>query len=197
MRLPISAHVERPWRIHELTDDFQVLDVWALPTPGDAGDFPLLVRLLASLDPSQSPSTAVRQLFAVRERLGGVLGWDDPPSADELARSSLTGRLPADLRDAPTGPTPDALPFTPVYLLDDEWAVETLNRTVHGVLHVGWVADSAGAYRGHIAILVKPRGLLGRAYLCGIQPFRHLLVYPPLLREIGVAWRALVAEKTG
>ncbi|MDF2703344.1 MAG: hypothetical protein K0S10_2290, partial [Rubrobacteraceae bacterium] len=31
MRLPNTAHTSRPWRIHELTRDFRLEDVWALP----------------------------------------------------------------------------------------------------------------------------------------------------------------------
>ena len=44
MRLPSSAHSSRPWRIHELTRDFRLEDVWALPTPGGPDDFPRLMR---------------------------------------------------------------------------------------------------------------------------------------------------------
>ena len=29
-----TAHTSRPWRIHEITRDFRLEDVWALPTPG-------------------------------------------------------------------------------------------------------------------------------------------------------------------
>jgi hypothetical protein len=31
VRLPDSTHAARPWRIHELTPDFRLEDVWALP----------------------------------------------------------------------------------------------------------------------------------------------------------------------
>jgi hypothetical protein len=34
MRLPDTAHTTRAWRIHELTPEFRLEDVWALPTPG-------------------------------------------------------------------------------------------------------------------------------------------------------------------
>jgi hypothetical protein len=104
--------------------------------------------------------------------------------------------LPADLRDGPAGPTFDRLPFHSVYLTDDEWAAELANRTVHGVLHLGWVPDDAGGYRGQMAVLVKPNGLFGKAYMAAIAPFRHLLVYPPLMRGIERAWKAgvLVGE---
>jgi hypothetical protein len=116
-RLPNSAHTSRPWRIHEITSDFRLEDVWTLPL------------------------------------------------------------------DAP-GPSFDALPFTSLYLIKNEFAAEIANRTMHGVIHLGWVADGAGAYVGQMAVLVKPNGLLGEAYMAAIKPFRHLIVYPAMMRQI-------------
>jgi hypothetical protein len=196
MRLPNTEHTSRPWRIHELTRDFRLEDVWALPTPGGPDDFPRLVQLAASLDPSQSSSGAARTLFAIRWKLGGLLGWDDPDAGVGSRVPTLRDRLPVDLRDAPSGPDFGALPFTPLYLLDDEWAAETANRTVHGVMHLGWVPDGTGGYRGQMAVLVKPNGLLGTAYMAAIAPFRHLIVYPRMIREIGREWRARDDEPT-
>ena len=188
MRLPDSAHTSRPWRIHELTRDFRLEDVWALPTPGGPHDFPRLVQLMASFEPSRSSSRAVRTLFAIRWKIGALLAWDRADSGDRTERPTLRDRLPADLRDGLSGP--EARRFTSLYLTEDEWAAEIVNRTVHGVMHVGWVPDEPGAYRGQMAVLVKPNGLLGKAYMAAIAPFRHLLVYPALLREIGRRWRA-------
>jgi hypothetical protein len=37
---------------------------------------------------------------------------------------------------------------------------------------------------------VKPNGLLGTGYMAAIKPFRHLIVYPAMMREIGRSWRA-------
>jgi Protein of unknown function (DUF2867) len=190
MRLPDAEHTSRPWRIHELTADFRLEDVWALPTPGGPDDFPRLMRLAASLDPAQSSSRAARTLFAIRWMVGELLGLDDPDDGLDSRVSTLRDRMPADLRDAPTGTSPDALPFAPLYLLDDEWAAEVANRTMHGVMHLGWVPDGAGGYRGQMAVLVKPNGLLGRAYMAAIAPFRHLIVYPRMMQEFGRAWRA-------
>jgi hypothetical protein len=190
MRLPNTAHTSRPWRIHELTRDFRLEDVWALPTPGGPDDFPRLVQLAASLDPSQGSSRAARALFAIRWKLGELLGWDDPDDGLGSRVSTLRDRLPVDLRDATSGPDFDALPFAPLYLTDDEWAAEIANQTMHGVIHLGWVSDQTGGYRGQMAILVKPNGLLGTAYMAAIAPFRHLIVYPRMLREIGQSWRA-------
>jgi hypothetical protein len=190
MTLPDSAHTSRPWRIHELTPDFRLEDVWALPTPGGPDDFPRLVKLMASFDPGQGSSRAARTLFAIRWKVGELLGWDDPEAGVGSRVPTLRDRLPDDLRDGPSGPDSEALPFVPLYLTGDEWAAEVANRTVHGVLHIGWVPDETGGYRGQMAILVKPNGLLGRTYMAAIAPFRHLLVYPPMLREIGRRWRA-------
>jgi hypothetical protein len=57
-------------------------------------------------------------------------------------------------------------------------------------MHIGWVPDAAGGYRGQMAVLVKPNGLLGTVYVAGIKPFRYLGVYPALLRMIGREWQA-------
>jgi Protein of unknown function (DUF2867) len=196
MRLPNAAHTSRPWRIHELTSDFRLEDVWALPTPGGPGDFPRLVQLAASLDPSQSPSHAVRTLFAIRWKIGELLGWDSPEAGLASRVPMLRDRLPADLRDAPSGPDFDALPFTSLYQLEDEWAAEIANRTMHGVMHLGWVPDEKDGYRGQMAVLVKPNGLLGNGYMAAIKPFRHLFVYPPAIREFGRAWRQRAGDTT-
>ena len=192
MRLPSSAHDGRPWRIHELAPDFELEDVWALPTPGGPGDFPQLVDLVTSFDPSAEGPGAVRALFALRWKLGELLGWDDPDDGVGARVPTLRDRLPADLRDASL-PGTDALPFTTLYLTDDEWAAEIANRTMHGVLHLGWVPDGAGGYRGQMAVLVRRNGLLGSAYMAAIGPFRHLIVYPTMLSELGRRWRERVA----
>src|SRR5437868_13085381 len=187
MRLRDTAHTSRPWRIHELAPDFRLEDVWELPTRGGPDDFPRLVQLMASMDPSQSSSCAARTLFAIRWKLGELLGWDSPDAGLGSRVPTLRDRLPADLRDTASGPDFVALPFTSLYLLDDEFAAEIANRTMHGVMHLGWVPDEAGGYHGQMAVLVKPNGLLGRGYMASLQPFRHQDVYPPAMRELGRA----------
>ena len=196
MRLPDTAHTSRPWRIHELASDFRVEDVWALPTPGGPGDFARLVDLLASGDglARGSGSGAVRALWAIRRTAGQLLRWDGPQAGLGSRVPTLRDRLPADLRGAPPGPGFRNLPFIPLYLLDDEWACEIANRTMHGVLHLSWVPDGSGGYRGQLAVLVRPNGLLGTGYMAVIRPFRHLIVYPALIRQTGRAWRAPQAD---
>jgi hypothetical protein len=166
MRLAASAHTEQPWQIHELRPQLQLLDVWSLDTPGGADDFPRLVRLATAFDPAKTPAP-VRLLFAIRSKLGELLRLDEAPAT--------TGEFP----------------FTPILETDREWAGELTNKTVQGALHLGWVPEG-DHYRGQLAVLVKPNGLLGRAYLAAISPFRHFIVYPALLRNLSRGWRSSV-----
>jgi hypothetical protein len=122
----------------------------------------------------------------LRWAIGRALGWDESAGA---GAPTLRDRLPADLRKGPSGPDFAALPFTSLYETGDEWAAEIANKTMHGVLHLGWVPDGAGGYRGQMAVLVKPNGLLGRAYMAAIAPFRHLIVYPRMIDAMGRSWR--------
>jgi Protein of unknown function (DUF2867) len=186
-----SEHTSRPWRIHVIAKDFRVLDVWALPTPGGIEDFPRLVRLMAEFDPGRY-SIVVRGLFAMRFALGRLFGLDRPETGLGVRVDTLRDRLPDDLAHTETDFDIDTDPFTPLYVTNDEFAMEMANQTVHGVLHLGWVPDGAGGYRGQMAILVKPNGLLGSMYMAAIAPFRHLAVYPLMLRDIGRAWRQSV-----
>ena len=189
MPLPHEAHLSRPWRIHEIVPDFRLEDVWALPTPGRADEFPALVEGFASADLAETPSRAARALFSLRWKLGDLLGLDDPGSGLESRVPTLRDRLPNDLRTAP-GPEFKTLPFTSLYLTDNELAAEVANRTMHGVLHLGWVADENGGYHGQMAIYAKPNGALGNAYMAAIKPFRHLIIYPQMLRGIERDWQS-------
>ena len=163
--------------------------MWALPTPGGPDDFPRLVQSLASGDPSRGSSRAARTLFAIRWTVGKLLGWDAPDGGLGSRVPTLRDRLPSDLRDALAGPDFKALPFTSLYLIADEWAAEIANRTMHGVMHVGWVPDEQGSYRGEMAVYVKPNGRFGSAYMAAIRPFRHVIVYPQMMRQIGRQWQ--------
>jgi Protein of unknown function (DUF2867) len=138
------------------------------------------VRVFSAL----RPSPPVTWLMALRWKIGAVLRLDRPETGLSSRVGSLRDRLPPDLRDGPTGDVRAGSPFRPLYLTGDEWALEIANRTVHAVLHLGWVGD-----HGQMAVLVKPNGRLGTAYMTAIAPFRQLIVYPQLMRDIAKAWR--------
>ncbi len=190
MGLPPSAYTTRPWRMHELAPDFAVEDVWELPTLGGRDEFPRVVdAIFGSRFPEGAPPL-VRFLWAARWKLGELLGLDDEDDGLDARVRSLRERLPDDLRaddadDAPLGR------FSRVFQTDVEFAAELANRTVHTVMHLGWVPDpQRGGHYCLMTVLVRPNGRLGALYLAAIKPLRHLFVYPALLRLIERQWTA-------
>ena len=171
-QLPTTAHTSQPWRIHEIAGDFHVEDVWALPTPGGPDDFPRLLRPgdLAA-DPTRGSSASSGRCSRSAGRSGSCSAGTSRRRAPAPEwRRCATGcrRICATARPRPE--LAASLPFRSLYLTDDEWAAEIANRTMHGVMHLGWVPDGTGGYRGQMAVLVKPNGLLGRAYMAAILP---------------------------
>jgi hypothetical protein len=189
-KFPETEHTRRPWRVHEIVPDFRVEDVWAFRTPA-AGpdDFPVMLDALRAAGGPDNQTLPSRFLFAVRWRLGALFGWDEPGQGIGSRVRSLRDRLPDDLRQPATGTTVPNTPFTTLYELPDESAYELANKTVHDVLHLGWVQDGSGDYELRMAALVKPNGRLGRLYMAAIAPFRYFVVYPALTRQWERAWR--------
>ena len=206
MRLPNSAHESGPWRIREIAPDFTLEDVWALPVHGGAEDFQTLVETTVSFDPANTDSLPARFLWDFRDRLGSWFGLGRISAPTDSGRddtagklpipgtneTSLTDRLPDDLRDTAADLQFESAPFEPLYRTDVEFAAEVSNQTVHGVMHLAWVDQGDGRYQGQMAVYVRPRGPLGKGYMALIRPFRHWIVYPALMRQIERAWNTRV-----
>jgi hypothetical protein len=199
MRLPNAEHEAHPWVIAQVAPDFKLLDVWGLPAEGGPDEFGTLLEGMASLDPANAESRASRALWSLRYRLGGWFGWDDAdgkPPIPGCTERTLSARLPEDLRGSATGLEVGStkldrlVRFTPLYRTDNEFAAELSNSTVHAVMHLAWVEQGGGIYRGQMGVYVKPRGRFGAAYMALIGPFRHLIVYPALMRQIERDWDA-------
>lgn len=202
MRLPNETHESRPWRIREIAPDFTVEDVWALPVRGGAEDFQTLLEQMVASDPANAESLPTRFLWGVRDRLGEWFGLGRVSApidgggevgAGKLPipgthETSLSERLPDDLRNTAADLDFRSLPFAPLYRTDDEFAAEMSNQTVHGVMHLAWVDQGGGRYQAQMAVYVKPRGTLGKGYMALIKPFRHWVVYPALMRQIERTW---------
>ena len=198
MRVPNATHESHPWRIREITPDFILEDVWALPAWGGADDFQTLLDLMASSDPVSSGSLPTRVLWRIRDLLGAVfrLGRTSDAAGDGAAKlpipgtdeTSLAGRLPDELRGTAAGQRFGSLPFAPLYRTDNEFAAEISNQTVHGVMHLAWADRGGGRYQGQLAVYAKPRGRLGKGYMALIKPFRHAIVYPALMRQVERTW---------
>lgn len=189
MRIPKAAHTAQPWRIHAFTEDFRIEDVWSFRAPG-AGpdDFPVMIRALKTAYDTRTDPLAVRFLFAVRWKLGALLGWDTARAGLGERVASLRERLPPDLARTADDAEPCTDPFSEVYQTDTEAARELANRTVHDIMHLGWVRTEDGGYELRMAGLVKPNGRFGRVYMAAIRPFRYLIVYPALTRQWERAW---------
>ncbi|NUP48445.1 MAG: DUF2867 domain-containing protein [Catenulispora sp.] len=196
MRLENSEHTRHPWLIHGITEDFLVEDVWALPTPG-AGpdDFPTLLAVVND-GLQRQISAPAKALFWVRLKLGTLLRLDRDRGGLNARVPSLRERLPGELQEAAAARKPADSPFTFLYELPNEYAGEIANTTMHGVVHFGWVPDGAGGWRGQMAVLVKPNGRFGSAYMAFIKPFRHLIIYPSLTRACERGWRARQLNET-
>jgi len=198
VRVPNATHEARPWRIHEIVPDFTLEDVWATPMHGRADDFEAALEMITSADPANADSAPARFLWRFRDRLGTLFdlgGISAPVEADEnrlpipgTHETSLAGRLPDDLCGTAREVQFAALPFTPLYRTEDEFAAEVSNRTVHGVMHLARVDVGDGRYQAQMAVYVKPRGRFGDAYMALIRPFRRWIVYPALTRQLEREW---------
>ncbi len=188
-RLETSAHTEADWRIHELASDFTVEDVWSFRTPG-AGpdDFPVMLAAIRAAGGIDNQPGVAKFLFDFRWKLGALFGWDKPGAGVGRRIASLRDRLPSDLPAASMGPADDRLPLEPVYELEREAALEIANKTVHALMHLGWVQGEQGDYELRMAVLVKPNGSFGRLYMTLIAPFRYLVIYPAMTRRWEQAW---------
>jgi Protein of unknown function (DUF2867) len=208
MRIPNAAHESHPWRIREIAPDFTLEDVWALPVHGGAKDFQTALEMMTSSDPANAESLPTRVFWGARDRLGSWFGLgrisapvdsDSDDAAGKLPipgtnETSLTDRLPDDLRNTAGDLKFTFLPFAPLYRTDVEFAAELSNQTVHGVMHLAWVDQGEGRYQCQMAVYVKPRGPLGKAYMALIKPFRYWVVYPALMRQIERTWNTRVPQ---
>ncbi|MFI2369359.1 DUF2867 domain-containing protein [Streptomyces sp. NPDC018833] len=190
MKLPSTSHTDQPWRLHEFARDFEIEDVWSFRTPG-AGpdDFPVMLAAMRAGGGFAKQTPPVRFLFAVRWKLGALLGWDRRKAGLGSRVQPLRDRLPRDFRETVDGSDSGGTPFTPVYELGNESVRELANKTVHTLMHLGWVPAGDGDHELRMAVMVKPNGRFGRLYMAFIAPFRYLIVYPALTRQWERAWR--------
>ena len=185
-RLPNAQHTSPHWIINKIAFDFTLEDAWSLPGVGGPDDFGALLDVVAQRDRADTDSKLALVLFQIRERMGSWFGWDKDrvraiPGCNE---TSLADRLPIALRGTAAAAQRSSSIFVPVFRTANEYAAEVSNGTVHAALHLAWVEQGNGRYRGEMGVYVKPRGLLGTAYTAAIRPFRHRIIYPAMMRQL-------------
>ncbi len=201
MTVDPADHRSRPWRVHALARDFRLLDAWRLPIEADParGDtFDEFYRLFVA-GGLETESAAANALVALRAWLGRILRFEPPGERLPIpgcAETSVAARLDAAdrARDraAAFAPPAERIDFRPIYVFEDEALVEVSNRTIHALVHVGWVdapgPAGAGRKTAELGVYVKSRGRLSDLYMSLIGPFRHLVVYPAWFASIRRRW---------
>ncbi|HUQ00039.1 MAG TPA: DUF2867 domain-containing protein [Aeromicrobium sp.] len=191
MRVPNETLDGQPWRIREVLGDFPLEDLWQMPDmTGTRGEFDDLIEQMTTANPSKDAPAAVRFLWNVRDVLGRWLDLGEIAAAtDEPPPHTLRHNVPYDLRGTADDVHFSALPFVPLYRTDTEFAAEVANRTVHGVMHLGWLQVGDDRYTPQMAVFVRPNGVFGRAYMQFIKPFRYAIVYPALEKQMARQWQ--------
>ncbi len=186
MRIDPSEFRARPLRVHALLHDVPLEDVWAIRLPGGgAGRTVQDLRAVMVAGRAEAPA-GVHGLFRLRGRIGALFGWDQQRPAWNA--ESFADRLtPADRAASLATPgTPDG-PFNLLYRFDDEQLSELRNATVHAFASLS-IRPTPGGYLAYLGVFVQPVHRFTRLYMTAIAPFRRLVVYPAIIRQMQSAW---------
>jgi len=184
-----------PLRVHALLHDVPLEDVWAIRLPG-GGAGRTVQDLRAAMVAGRAAAPAVVQgLFRLRGRIGALFGWDQQRPAWNA--ESFADRLtPADRAASLATPgTPDG-PFNLLYRFDDEQLSELRNGTVHAFASLS-IRSTPGGYLAYLGVFVQPVHRFTRLYMTAIAPFRRLVVYPAIIRQMQSAWVERYGGKSG
>ncbi len=180
-------------RAHSLLADVPLHDVWAVDLPGGGPSRSIVdVRALLARENPRAANAVVRFLFGLRGWLGRAFGWDvEPP---QVSGESFLRRLsPADRDSSLVAPGTPEGPFRVLFVSPREAISEIRNSTVHAFSVLALIEQSS-AYRLYWAIYVLPVGRITSWYMRLIDPFRRLLIYPAVLRQLRAAWARGMAE---
>jgi ankyrin repeat protein/SAM-dependent methyltransferase len=202
-----KVHYSHPWKVHEIAQDFELLDVWEFPILADKTqnqDFSFFLKVMRQpLKMNVSNFFSLRYLMArflvfLRVYLGEISGLDKNinslpiPGCQEI---SLKERLSLEEQKRSLEGTDEGQGdyngiWRTVYLYENEMLTELSNDTVHALMHFGWVHKSKNNFTAHLAVYAKPRGDLGVFYMKLIMPFRRLIVYPAMMEDVKKKWEA-------
>jgi hypothetical protein len=175
-----------PLRVHAFLAGVPLHDVWAVDLPRTRSGITLDEFLRTASACLLTGSPVVRALLKFRFFVGRLLGWDREPAA--TAWETFTTRLTTADRSkslAPAG-TREGL-FRVVYRFENEQLLELINRTAHAAA-LSALVETAHNYRFYFGVYVRSVGRFTPIYMALIHPFRKLVVYPALLRNVRATW---------
>jgi hypothetical protein len=201
-----KSHYSQPWKVHEIAQDFILLDVWEYPILADSSkdqNFFFFLKMILHPPPEiinrsvSIKSWAARLLIFLRMYLGKILGLDKNinilpiPGCQEI---SIKERLSAEDRKRSLALSElgisdsDNKTWRIVYLYEDEMLTELSIGIVHVLMHMGWVHKSGNFFTARLAVYAKPRGMIGNLYMKLIMPFRRAIIYPALMENVRNTW---------
>jgi len=175
-----------PLRVHDFLAGVPLHDVWAIDLPRTRSGVTLDEFLRTASSCLLTPSPVVRALLNIRLFVGRLLGWDREPAA--TAWESFATRMTTADRSrslAPSG-TREGL-FRVVYRFENEQLLELINRTAHAAA-LSALVETANGYRFYFGVYVRSVSRFTPIYMALIDPFRKLVVYPSLLRNVRAKW---------
>ena len=208
MMINKKKHSERLWKVSEIANDFNLWDVWEIPiiannsrTENFQSFYKIITRTFMTM---QTNITLTSLLFTLRFWLSKIFPLDRnintlpiPGCHETTVKSRLNDQdLAASKKGKAIKDNNTDLQFRAVYLFKNESLHELSNDTVHALIHFGWINKKNDDYTATLAIYVKPRGIYGQIYLKLIEPFRHYIVYPTMMKTIKTQWQKhLLAKK--
>jgi len=183
-----------PLRVHDFLAGVPLHDVWAVDLPKSRSGITLdeFVRTagagLLALPPF------ARALLNSRLLIGRLLGWDREPAS--TAWETFATRMTAadHSRSFATAGVREGH-FRVVYRFENEELLELFNRTAHAAA-LSALVETANAYRFYFAVYVRSVSRFTPIYMALIDPFRKLVVYPSLLRNIRARWNQACGTAT-
>lgn len=191
MRIGPDEFRARPLRVHALLHDVPLEDAWAVPLSGGGAGRTIEELRAVMVAGLEAAPAVVQGLFWLRFRIGALFRWDERrPSWN--AESYANRLSPADRAQSLVAPgTPDGR-FSLLYRFEDEQLSELRNATVHAFLSLS-IRSTPSGYLAYVGVFVQPVHRFSKLYMGAIAPFRRMVVYPSVFRQMQSAW----AERYG
>jgi hypothetical protein len=169
-------------RVHTLLTDVPLRDVWVARLSGGPREATMQdLRWLLVDGFRHNLNTAFVAVAGTRELLGSVFSWDD--HACEHPEASVVHWLTEADRNRSSAEPGDGF----VYVFEHEALLEITNCTVHALIAIALEPVEDG-YDLYWAFYVERVAWITPFYMALIDPFRHTVVYPPIIDGIERAW---------